>query len=211
RRTCPSCAGSPRASSAILAASSCSSRCSARRSTGSLPSAQSIPARSPSRRRTGAPSAPVDAGAPGIYLSAKILTQDQEDPMADQQTTTQAVRSTWQIDPAHTLTEFSVRHMMITTVRGRIANVSGTIELDEADVTRSVVDVTIDAASIDTRQEQRDAHLRSADFLDVENHPTITFRSTKIERRGEKQYTVTGDLTIRGVTKPVVLDVVEQG
>jgi polyisoprenoid-binding protein YceI len=131
--------------------------------------------------------------------------------MATDQQTTQATKSTWQIDPSHTLTEFSVRHMMITTVRGRFGEVSGTIELDEEDPTRSTAEVTIDARTIDTRADQRDAHLRSADFLDVENHPTITFRSRKIERKGEDRYAVTGELTIRGVTKPVVLDVTEGG
>jgi polyisoprenoid-binding protein YceI len=125
--------------------------------------------------------------------------------------TTSATTTTWQIDPAHTLTEFSVRHMMITTVRGRFGAVTGTIQLDEEDPTRSTADVSIDAATIDTRVAQRDAHLRSADFLDSETYPSITFRTTTIERKGENRYQVTGDLTIRGVTKPVVLDVTEGG
>jgi polyisoprenoid-binding protein YceI len=125
--------------------------------------------------------------------------------------TTEATTTTWEIDPAHTLTEFSVRHMMIATVRGRFGKVSGTIHLDEEDPTRSSAEVAIDATTIDTREEKRDAHLRSADFLEAEQHPNILFRSTKIERKGENRYAVTGDLTIRGVTKQVVLDVTEEG
>src|SRR5690606_14495773 len=132
-----------------------------------------------------------------------------EDTMATP--STERTVTTWQFDPAHTMTEFAVRHMMITTVRGRFGALAGTIELDEADPTRSTAEVSIDATTIDTREAQRDAHLRSADFLEAEKHPKIHFRSTKIERKGESRYDVTGDLTIRGVTKPVVLDVTEQG
>ena len=115
-------------------------------------------------------------------------------------------KTTWVIDPAHTTVEFAVKHMMVTTVRGRFGQVSGTIELDEEDLTRSSAEVTIPVASIDTREEQRDAHLRSADFFDAENHPNMTFRTRSIERAGEDEYRVTGDLTIRGVTREVVLD-----
>jgi polyisoprenoid-binding protein YceI len=129
--------------------------------------------------------------------------------MSTQQLT--ATAQTWQIDPAHTLVEFSVRHMMIATVKGRFGTVAGTIRLDDEDPARSAVDVTIDAASVDTRNEQRDAHLRSADFFDVANHPTLTFRSRRVERTREDHYRVTGDLTIRGTTRSVVLDVIEQG
>jgi polyisoprenoid-binding protein YceI len=114
-------------------------------------------------------------------------------------------RTTWKIDSSHSLVEFSVRHMMITTVKGRFAEVEGSIELDEANHTNSSVDVQISAASIDTRSGDRDAHLRSADFLDAENHPYLTFRSSKVEQDGD-EYKVTGDLTIRGVTRQVVLD-----
>ena len=118
--------------------------------------------------------------------------------------------TTWTIDPAHSAAEFAAKHMMITTVRGRIADVRGTITLDEANPERSAVEVELDAASIDTRSEQRDAHLRSADFLDVEHFPTITFRSRRVEgvdslREGEP-FRVVGDLTIRDVTREVVLD-----
>ena len=114
----------------------------------------------------------------------------------------------WQLDPAHSTAHFGVRHMMISTVRGAFEKVSGTVSIDEADPTKSVVDISIDAASIATREPKRDAHLRSADFFDAENHPAITFRSTKIAKAGEGEYRVTGDLTIRGIAKPVTLDVV---
>ncbi len=118
--------------------------------------------------------------------------------------------STWTIDPAHTTAEFAVRHMMITTVKGRFAGVAGTLVLDEADVTRSRVEVTIDTASVDTREEKRDAHLRSADFFDVENHPRMTFVSTRVERDGA-DLKVTGDLTIRGTTRSITLAVEDLG
>jgi polyisoprenoid-binding protein YceI len=115
--------------------------------------------------------------------------------------------SRWNIDPSHTTAHFGVRHLMISTVRGHFEKVSGTVTLDEADPTKSQIDVSIDAASIATRDEKRDGHLRSADFFDVANHPTITFRSTKIVSGGKDEYKVTGDLTIRGTTKSVTLDV----
>lgn len=118
---------------------------------------------------------------------------------------------TWVIDPAHTVVEFSVKHMMIATVRGNFGQVEGKIHLDEDDPSRSSVEATIDVASIDTRQKDRDAHLRSADFFDVENYPTMEFRSTAVEPVSEGRYRVTGDLTIRGTTRPVVLDVREGG
>jgi polyisoprenoid-binding protein YceI len=115
----------------------------------------------------------------------------------------------WQLDPAHSTAQFGVRHMMISTVRGTFEKVSGTVTLDEADLTRSVVDIQIDAGSVSSREPKRDAHLRSADFFDVEHHPTIRFRSTQIQQsKNAGNYRVTGDLTIRGVTKAVTLDVV---
>ena len=119
--------------------------------------------------------------------------------------------STWTLDPAHTLVEFAAKHLMITTVKGRFTGVSGTIHMDETDPTASSVEAVIDAASIDTRTDQRDAHLKSADFLEVARYPQITFRSTRVERAGDAHYRVTGDLTIHGVTKPVVLDVHDEG
>jgi polyisoprenoid-binding protein YceI len=122
--------------------------------------------------------------------------------------------STWSLDPAHSLAEFSAKHMMITTVKGRFGAVNGTIVVDEANPDRSSVEVEIEAASIDTRSEQRDQHLRSADFLDVANYPTIAFRSKRVEGAyadpGD-QFTVVGDLTIRGTTREVALDVTFEG
>lgn len=112
---------------------------------------------------------------------------------------------TWAIDPAHSHIEFSAKHMMFTTVKGRFGQVKGTLTVDDGDPTRSRVDVEIDANSIDTGTDQRDTHLRSADFLDVENNPVITFTSTNVEVVSEDELKVTGDLTIRGVTRPVTL------
>jgi polyisoprenoid-binding protein YceI len=132
--------------------------------------------------------------------------------MATQQQDT--TTTTWTIDPAHTLVEFSVRHMMITTVKGRFAGVSGTIEVDAEQPSAARVEVAIDASSIDTRSEQRDAHLRSADFFDVENHPQVTFRSTGVEGSYSQpggRFRVRGELTIRGVTRPVELDATFEG
>ena len=111
----------------------------------------------------------------------------------------------WNIDPAHSGVHFSVRHMMIANVRGEFGRVSGTVELDPTDVTRSTVQASIEAASINTREPQRDEHLRSPDFLDVTTYPTIEFRSTGIERRSNDRLAVTGDLTIHGVTREVTL------
>ena len=117
----------------------------------------------------------------------------------------------WQIDPAHTLVEFSVKHMMFTTVKGRFGGVSGTIVEDVTDPSRSSVDVEIDAATIDTREEKRDAHLKSPDFLHAEAHPLITFKSTRVEKAGDDRLRVTGDLTIAGSTRSVVLDTTVNG
>jgi polyisoprenoid-binding protein YceI len=116
-----------------------------------------------------------------------------------------ATTNRWDIDVSHSAIHFYVRHMVISKVHGRFAKWSGTIALDEADLTRSEIDVRIDAASIDTQVADRDAHLRSADFLDVAAHPEITFRSKRVEKRGDG-YRVTGDLAIRGVTREVELD-----
>ncbi len=116
---------------------------------------------------------------------------------------------TYQIDPAHSVVEFQVRHLGLAKVRGRFDRFSGTIEIGD-DPTESRVDVTIDAASIDTRDEQRDNHLRTGDFLDVENHPTLEFRSTTV-RLEDEDPRVEGLLTVRGVTRPVTLDVEFEG
>ena len=113
----------------------------------------------------------------------------------------------WIVDPAHSAAHFSVRHLMISNVRGEFTKLSGSALINPADPAKSTVEVTIDAASINTREPQRDEHLRSADFFDVANHPTLTFRSTRIEALGADNFKLTGDLTIRGVTRPVTFDV----
>lgn len=115
---------------------------------------------------------------------------------------------TYTIDPAHTNVEFAVRHMMISTVKGRFGEVKGTVELPERG--QPTVDVTIATASVDTRADQRDVHLRSADFFDVERYPEMRFVSTRAERAGDG-WTLTGNLTIRNVTRPVTLRVAEEG
>jgi polyisoprenoid-binding protein YceI len=115
--------------------------------------------------------------------------------------------STWEIDPAHTSAQFAVKHLMVSTVRGTLGSVTGTVTVDDADITKSSAQATIDAKGIDTRNAKRDEHLRSPDFLDVAKYPTITFKSTKVEKVSDEKYKVTGELTIRGVTKEVVLDV----
>ena len=125
--------------------------------------------------------------------------------------TTRGAKTTWKIDAAHTTVELAVRHMMIATVNGHFTAVRGTVTTTGDDPTTAVVDVTIPAASINTRNEQRDAHLRSADFLDAENHPNITFRSTGVERAGGDKLRLDGDLTIRGTTLPLTLDVTIEG
>jgi polyisoprenoid-binding protein YceI len=113
---------------------------------------------------------------------------------------------TFKIDGAHTAPGFSVTHFMVSTVRGEFGKTEGKASIDAADLTKSSIEVTIDAASINTRDEKRDGHLKSADFFDVAKFPTLTFKSTKVEKAGEA-LKVTGDLTMHGVTKPVVLDV----
>jgi polyisoprenoid-binding protein YceI len=118
-----------------------------------------------------------------------------------------ALASNWNIDPAHTQTSFAVRHLVISTVKGEFGKTAGTIRIDDADIARSSVEATIDASTISTRNADRDAHLRSPDFFDVATYPTATFRSTRVEKAGKDGLKVTGDLTLRGVTRPVVLDV----
>lgn len=121
--------------------------------------------------------------------------------------TAAAQTTTWQIDTQHSSAQFAARHLLISTVRGEFHNVTGTVYLDEMDITKSRVEATIDTTTIDTREPKRDAHLKSADFLDVANFPTMTFKSTQVEKAGDGKLRVTGDLTIRGVSKPVVLEV----
>jgi polyisoprenoid-binding protein YceI len=112
---------------------------------------------------------------------------------------------TWEIDGSHSSASFSVKHLMVSKVRGRFGTLSGTIHVAD-DATASSVEVTIDAASIDTNDDKRDEHLRSADFLDVEGFPTLTFRSTGVRHVKGSRWEVDGELTIRGVTRPVTLD-----
>ncbi|HEU4616330.1 MAG TPA: YceI family protein [Kofleriaceae bacterium] len=118
--------------------------------------------------------------------------------------------TSYQIDSSHSNVEFSIRHLMIAKVRGRFSQVAGSLEIDPDDITRSRVTAEIQAASITTAEEKRDAHLRSADFFDVEKYPLITFASTKVERDGD-DLRVTGNLTIHGVTKEITLDVEQLG
>jgi len=113
----------------------------------------------------------------------------------------------WTFEPGHTAAEFRARHMMVTWVRGHFKNVHGWIEFDPDNPTASMVEATIDANQLWTGEPARDEHLKSADFLDVANHPTISFRGSKVEQVGASQYKVSGDLTIRGITRPVTLDV----
>ena len=131
-----------------------------------------------------------------------------------QHPTSTTAGTTWNLDPAHSSVEFAVKHMMFTTVRGRFKDFQGTIVVDEQNPDKSTVNVDINAASIDTGAADRDGHLRSADFLDVEKHPTMTFRSKRVEGAMKKegdQFRVVGDLTIRGTTFEVSLDCVYEG
>jgi polyisoprenoid-binding protein YceI len=115
--------------------------------------------------------------------------------------------STWKLDPVHSVVEFKVKHMMISNVKGQFTGVNGVLSLDESDPAKSHVQATIDAATINTRDAQRDTHLKSADFLDVEKYPTLTFTSKSVKRTGADEGTVTGDLTIHGLTRGVTLQV----
>jgi polyisoprenoid-binding protein YceI len=115
----------------------------------------------------------------------------------------QAATTTWNIDPAHTIAEFKVKHMMIANVKGQFSKVTGVLTLDESDLANSRVEATIEAASVETRDGQRDAHLKSADFFDVEKFPTLHFKSTGISILRNGELSVEGDLTIHGVTRKV--------
>jgi polyisoprenoid-binding protein YceI len=118
---------------------------------------------------------------------------------------------TWQLDKGHSEIHFTVRHMVVAKVRGRFSRWDGTLLLDEADLSKSSVEVTIEAASIDTNEAQRDGHLRSPDFLDVEKYPTIKFKSTAVRSTGGSNLSVTGELTIRDISKSVTLEVSNLG
>jgi polyisoprenoid-binding protein YceI len=118
-----------------------------------------------------------------------------------------AFGSTWNIDPDHSSTGFKVRHLMVSNVKGTFGKVQGVVNVDAQDITRSSVSVAIDTASIDTGVAKRDTHLRSPEFLDVAKFPTMTFVSTKVAKNGVNKLKITGNLTLHGVTRPVVLDV----
>ena len=113
----------------------------------------------------------------------------------------------WRIDPSHSAAHFSVRHLMVSTVRGQLGRITGTLEYDGKNVQSIKADVSIDVNGIDTQNENRDKHLRSADFFDVPNHPALTFKSTRVEPGANGGFTMIGDLTIRGTTKEVGLEV----
>jgi polyisoprenoid-binding protein YceI len=119
----------------------------------------------------------------------------------------QTATATWNIDPTHSAAEFKVKHMMISNVKGHFSKISGTLSLDEANLANSRVEATIDAASIETRDPQRDAHLKSPDFFDAEKFPTLAFKSSRVTRIGNGELAVEGDLTIRGVTRKATFNV----
>ena len=115
--------------------------------------------------------------------------------------------TTWKLDPAHSVAEFKVKHMMISNVKGSFTGLSGVLNLDETDRTHSTIEASIDVATVKTGDDQRDGHLKSADFFDVEKFPTMTFKSTDIDSTGGANYEVTGEFTLHGVTKPVTFKV----
>jgi polyisoprenoid-binding protein YceI len=119
----------------------------------------------------------------------------------------QTVTSTWNIDPVHTVAEFKVRHMMISNVKGQFTSITGKLTLDETDITKSRMEASVDANSINTREPQRDTHLKSADFFEVEKYPTLSFRSTRITRVADGDLSAEGDLTMHGVTSKVTFSV----
>lgn len=114
---------------------------------------------------------------------------------------------TWKIDPAHSAAEFKVKHMMIANVKGTIKGITGDLTEHTTDASLSSIEATLDVSTLNTGEPQRDTHLKSPDFLELEKYPTITFKSTEVKRKGEGEYAVTGDLTIHGVTRPVTLSV----
>jgi polyisoprenoid-binding protein YceI len=114
---------------------------------------------------------------------------------------------TWKIDSAHTVAEFKVKHMMIANVKGTIKGITGDLTEHTTDASLSSIEAALDVSTLSTGEPQRDGHLKSPDFLELEKYPTITFKSTQVERKGEDEYAVTGDLTIHGVTRPVTLSV----
>ena len=145
-----------------------------------------------------------------VFLAAAaalVLTT----PLAAQQAPAPAAPNTWAVDGAHSSAGFAVKHLMISTVRGRFAGVSGTVEFDPSDLSTGQARISIDTASIDTRDEKRDAHLKSADFFDVASFPAITFVSRRVQAVKGERFQLVGDLTIKDVTREVVLDVESNG
>ena len=126
-------------------------------------------------------------------------------------TTAAPALTTWTVDASHSEVGFAVKHLMIATVRGRFGSVAGTVTFAQGDYSQARADVTIDAASIDTREDKRDAHLRSADFFDVERFPALTFKSRRVEAITGDRFLLVGDLTIRDVTREVSLDITVEG
>ena len=122
-------------------------------------------------------------------------------------TQSQPATTTWNIDPVHSVAEFKIRHMMISNVKGQFTGVAGVLTLNESDITKSRVEATVDATSVNTRDPQRDGHLKSAEFFDVEKFPTLTFQSKSVARKGEGELSIQGDLTMHGVTKSVIFSV----
>src|ERR1700675_4732262 len=122
-------------------------------------------------------------------------------------TATEVTTTAWNIDPVHSTAQFKVKHMMISNVKGEFNAVTGALKLDGTDITKSRIEASIDAATINTRDAQRDAHLKSADFLDVEKFPVLTFKSTRISKTGDSELAVEGDLSIHGVTRNVVFEI----
>lgn len=120
-------------------------------------------------------------------------------------------KTVWNVDKSHSTVDFSVKHMMFATVKGGFHDYDATIVADPTDLTTAEIDFTVDVASIDTRSSDRDAHLRSGDFFDVDNHPKMTFKATNIEKTDDDEYKVTGDLTLRGTTKPETFSVIFEG
>ena len=122
-------------------------------------------------------------------------------------TATPASQITWNLDPAHSAAEFKVKHMMISNVKGSLTGLKGVLHENTADPSQSTVEASIDVSTLSTGDTQRDGHLKSADFFETEKYPTMTFKSTSVKRTGEGEYTVAGDLTMHGVTKPVTFAV----
>jgi polyisoprenoid-binding protein YceI len=139
--------------------------------------------------------------------SARIQCQGEREINMNTLTIPQTSTTTWNIDPAHSVAEFKVKHMMISNVKGHFTKVTGAFTLDESTLTNSKVEALIEAASIETRDAQRDAHLKSADFLEVEKFPTLSFKSTRVSLVRDGELAVEGDLTIRGITRKVVFTV----